>query len=303
MKTPSCRRSVLAPAFLVVSLALCSLLAAVTAPLTHAQKQDNVIRPGERWLDDRGIEIQAHGGGIIQLKDTWYWFGEDRSQNNDPAKRYVACYSSTDLVHWKYRHQVLALADPQNLGPKFAIERPKVYYNAKTKTYVMYMHIDDTGYKLASVAIATSKTVDGDYHFVKLFRPLGQESRDIGQFIDDDGSAYLIFEARPTRGFFIAKLSDDYMNVEKAMSFVNARLEEEHRPLQRHVLRHGIAPYGLAVQPGRLCHRAQSKRPVDYRAEHRPARDQYLRFPVDHAPQSRRKQDLHRDLYGRSLDA
>ena len=224
MKILPCRRSILTPAFLV-SLALCLLLAAVAAPLIHAQHQDNVIRPGERWLDDRGIEIQAHGGGIIQLKDTWYWFGEDRSQNNDPAKRYVACYSSTDLVHWKYRHQVLVLADPQNLGPKFAIERPKVYYNAKTKTYVMYMHIDDTGYKLASVAIATSKTVDGDYHFVKLFRPLGQESRDIGQFIDDDGSAYLIFEARPTRGFFIAKLSDDYMNVEKAMSFVNARLE------------------------------------------------------------------------------
>jgi len=184
-----------------------------------------LIQPGERWLDDRGIEIQAHGGGILHLGDTWYWFGEDRSQTNDPAKRYVACYSSQDLAHWKYHRQVLAIADPENLGPGYVLERPKVFYNAKTKKYVMYMHLDGPRYKEARVAIAVSDTVDGDYNYVKSFRPLGQESRDIGQFIDDDGAAYLIFEARPTKGFFIAKLSDDYMNVDHMMSFVNTPLE------------------------------------------------------------------------------
>jgi hypothetical protein len=89
----------------------------------------------------------------------------------------------------------------------------------------MYMHLDPPGYKLARVAIAISKKVDGNYTYVKSFRPLDQESRDIGQFIDDDGSAYLIFESRPSKGFFIAKLSANYMNVEKQMSFVNAPLE------------------------------------------------------------------------------
>jgi len=207
---------------LVVVLSLTFLALANAAP---AQKPDTLIRPGERWLDDRGIEIQAHGGGIIRLKNTWYWFGEDRSQTNDPAKRYVACYSSTDLTHWKFHRQVLAIADPENLGPKFVLERPKVFYNAHTKTFVMYMHLDNSSYKLARVAIATSKKVDGDYTYVKSFRPLDQESRDIGQFIDDDGSAYLIFESRPTHGFFIAKLSDDSMAVEKQMSFVHAPLE------------------------------------------------------------------------------
>jgi hypothetical protein len=201
------------------------LLLSLPAVSALAQKQPSLIHPGERWLDNRGIEIQAHGGGIIRLGKTWYWFGEDRSPGNDPAKRYVACYSSTDLTHWKYHRQVLAIADPENLGPRFVLERPKVFYNTRTKTYVMYMHLDDASYKLARVAIATSKKVDGDYIYVKSFRPLDQESRDIGQFIDDDGSAYLIFESRPTHGFFIAKLSDDFMSVEKEMSFVNARLE------------------------------------------------------------------------------
>ena len=207
-----------------ITLTLLLAVAAVQQPV-FAQNQSDLIRPGERWLDDRGIEIQAHGGGIIHLANTWYWFGEDRSQTNDPARRYVACYSSTDLVHWKYRNQVLAIADPENLGPGFVLERPKVFYNAHTKTFVMYMHLDDPSYKLARVAIAVSKKVDGNYTYIKSFRPLDQESRDIGQFIDDDGSAYLIFESRPSKGFFIAKLSDDFMTVEKQISFVDAPLE------------------------------------------------------------------------------
>ena len=190
-----------------------------------AQDSGNAIRPGKPWLDNQGKLIQAHGGGIIQFKRIFYWFGEDRSRDNDPEKRYVSCYSSTDLVHWKFRHQVLAISDPEHLGKGFVLERPKVFYNSNTKKFVMYMHLDGPTYKIARVAIAVSDAVDGQYSYVKSFRPLGQESRDIGQFIDDDGAAYLIFESRPTKGFFIAKLSDDYMNVERQVSFVHEPLE------------------------------------------------------------------------------
>ncbi len=42
------------------------------------------IRPGEIWPDDRGRHIQAHGGGILKVGDTYYWFGEDRSQDSTP---------------------------------------------------------------------------------------------------------------------------------------------------------------------------------------------------------------------------
>lgn len=184
-----------------------------------------VIRPGDAWVDNRGKEIQAHGGGILQKGKVYYWFGEDRSQGNDPNSRYVACYSSTDLAHWRFRRQVLKLSDPENLGNNFILERPKVFYNQRTKKYVMYMHLDDARYRLARVAVAVSNKVDGQYRYERSFRPLGQESRDIGQFVDDDGAAYIIFESRPTHGFFIAKLSDDYLNVEKAMSFIHIPLE------------------------------------------------------------------------------
>jgi hypothetical protein len=197
------------------------LAAAPTVTISDPQ----LIKPGEIWPDDRGKHIQAHGGGIIKVGDTWYWFGEDRSQDNPPGIPVVACYASKDLAHWQFRNQVEKADDPAHLGPGWILERPKVFYNARTNKFVMYAHIDDKDYRYAHVAVFTCDTVDGDYQYLKSFRPLDQESRDIGQFIDDDGSAYLIFESRPTRGFFIAKLSDDYLSVEKKTAFIQAPLE------------------------------------------------------------------------------
>lgn len=193
------------------------------------------IKPGEPWPDDRGEHINAHGGGIIKLEDTWYWFGEYRPIEQEPGRRYVACYSSRDLLNWKFRNLVINSTAPEDIGPAWVLERPKVYYNAATRKFVMYMHIDGPSnptetrprkaYALARVGVAISDTVDGNYEFVRTFRPLGQESRDIGQFIDDDGSAFLIFESRPTGGFFIARLSEDYMDVKEASAFIESPLE------------------------------------------------------------------------------
>lgn len=199
--------------------------------LVPAHAAPQTIKPGAIWPDDRGRHVQAHGGGIIKVDDTYYWFGEDRSKDNDPGKRYVACYSSKDLAHWTFRNQSIKLADPDHFGSEWVLERPKVFLNAKTKRFVMYMHIDGrlpgnkSRYSIACVGVAVCDTVDGDYRYVKSFRPLGKESRDIGQFIDDDDSAYLIFESRPTKGFFIAKLSDDYLDVEKEVCLIDAPLE------------------------------------------------------------------------------
>jgi Glycosyl hydrolases family 43 len=183
-----------------------------------------VIEPAALWPDDRGQHVQAHGGGIIKIKNTWYWYGEERRQGLDTSMRYVSCYTSKDLVNWSFAGDVLQLKDPENLGARWVLERPKVFYNATTGKYVMYLHIDNATYKVASVAVAVSNRPDGDFKYVKMFRPLDHESRDIGQFIDDDGTAYLVFEDRPF-GFRIARLSADYMNVEKEMSLIKEHME------------------------------------------------------------------------------
>jgi hypothetical protein len=188
------------------------------------------IKPGAIWPDDQGRHVQAHGGGIILVGDTYYWFGEDRSQGLDPNKRHVACYSSRDLAHWQFRNRVLELDDPDNLGPTRVVERPKVFFNRKTLRYVMYLHVDGPvpgkkgDYNLARVGVAIGETIDGHYQYLKSFRPLGHESRDIGQFVDDDGAAYLIFEDRPF-GFRIARLADDYLSVEREICLIPKHLE------------------------------------------------------------------------------
>ena len=190
-----------------------------------AQAGGNVVRPGAVWKDTQGDEIEAHGGGVIRYSNQFFWFGEDRAQGKDPEKRYVSCYTSSDFVHWTSQGDALTLADPEHLGPNWVLERPKVYQNKLTHQFVMYFHLDNREYRFARVGVATSNSPCGPYTFVRSFRPLGQESRDIGQFVDDDGTAYLIFESRPTRGFFIARLSADDLDVSEKTSFIPAPLE------------------------------------------------------------------------------
>jgi len=201
-----------------------TILFIISCGSSFAQTQ-TAIYPGEPWPDDKGNHIQAHGGGILKAGKTYYWYGEGRAKDNDTSLRYVSCYSSADLMNWEFRNYVLKTGDPDYMGKRFVLERPKVYYNKKTRKYVMYMHLDSSNYKAARVGIAVCDRPDGDFTFIKSFRPLGFESRDIGQFIDDDGSAYLVFEDRAAKGFHIAKLSDDYMNVEKDICLIKLPLE------------------------------------------------------------------------------
>ncbi|MEJ7558031.1 MAG: hypothetical protein WKF66_06950 [Pedobacter sp.] len=45
--------------------------------------QNKVIVPGGVWPDNKGNHVQAHGGGIIRMKDTFFWYGEERRQGLD----------------------------------------------------------------------------------------------------------------------------------------------------------------------------------------------------------------------------
>ncbi|WP_183558952.1 family 43 glycosylhydrolase [Mucilaginibacter sp. SP1R1] len=211
------------------------LLAGLVLSQLTVLAQTDTIKPGEVWPDAQGNHIQAHGGGIIKVKNDYFWYGEQRRQGLDTNYRYVSCYTSKDLVNWKFKNDV-KIAKPDTVLDKWVIERPKVYYNSKTKKYVMYMHVDGqvksttpnqkptSGYGYARVGVAISNKPTGPFKVLKTFRPLGHESRDIGQFIDDDGTAYLIFEDRPY-GFRIAKLSDDYLSVEKEMCLIPYHME------------------------------------------------------------------------------
>lgn len=45
---------------------------------TSLAQQKDKFRPGQLWKDDKGVHINAHGGGMLVHKKTYYWFGEHK---------------------------------------------------------------------------------------------------------------------------------------------------------------------------------------------------------------------------------
>jgi hypothetical protein len=162
------------------------------------------------WLDESGKVIEAHGGCIIKSAGVYYWYGEDRSDNQSSQK--INCYSSKDLKHWKFENVILSSSSPGMA--EVNLERPKVIYNDKTKKYVLWVHkenIHDYGEAKALIAECDSPT--GDFKFVKEFRPFGNMSRDCTLFKDDDGTAYFISSANENADLVGYKLTPDYLDV------------------------------------------------------------------------------------------
>ena len=131
---------------------------------------DQPIRSGEIWPDDRGEHINAHGGGILVHDGTFYWFGEHKGERSSSAFVGVTCYSSKDLVNWKYEGVALSVSDDpeSDITRGCTLERPKVIYNKKTGKFVMWFHLElrGRGYSAARAAVAVSDNVTGPYTYL-----------------------------------------------------------------------------------------------------------------------------------------
>ena len=109
------------------------------------------------------------------------------------------------------------------------IERPKMIYNEKTKQYLICFHADgptetsSANYAAASAGLAVSDSPYGPFRFVDRYRlntcPEDQEdmypqskgmARDMNLFIDDDGTAYIIYSSEENLTIYISKLNDAY---------------------------------------------------------------------------------------------
>ncbi|MGZ0014800.1 glycoside hydrolase family 43 protein [Yeosuana sp. AK3] len=227
-----------------------------------AQSNYSTFTPGELWLDNNNVHINAHGGGFLYHNETYYWFGEHKisGELGNKAMIGVHVYSSTDLYNWK--DQGIALKVQDNFESKLVkgsiVERPKVIYNKKTKKFVMWFHheLKDQGYKAALTGVAVSDNIIGPYNYINSFRihagilPLnfseeellkasvisedregenwkqkvidgayfkrdfkvGQMSRDMTLFVDDDETAYHITASEENQTLLISKLSEDYLS-------------------------------------------------------------------------------------------
>lgn len=211
-----------------IGVGLC-LLWSVFAVYIYAQNSEEgkykSFIPKAQWLDMDGNPINAHGGGVLYHEGTYYWYGEYKKgktilPEGATWERYrtdvtgVSCYSSKDLLNWKFEGIVLkAVKDDlaHDLHPSKVLERPKVVYNRKTKKFVMWAHVENEDYSKACAGVAISDTPTGPFVYLGSFRPNNAMSRDQTVFVDDNGKAYQFASSENNVTLYVNELTDDYL--------------------------------------------------------------------------------------------
>jgi len=220
-------------AALTFSAALPSSVPCIAQLSSTQPSSADAFHPGELWYDTSGAPINAHGGGFLYENGTYYWFGEFKTEGpgGNVANVGISCYSSKDLYHWKNEGIALKVSqDPaSDIVAGSVMERPKVLYNKKTKTYVMWFHVElkGQGYSAARAGVAVSKRVTGPYTFLRSFRPDGEMSRDMTLYADDDGKAYLITTSENNQTQHLSQLTDDYLDTTGHFTRIMAHLALE----------------------------------------------------------------------------
>ena len=113
------------------------------------------------WYDTEGKRIQAHGGSVMYLDGTYYWYGENKEKTDGVADIWhwgVRCYPSTDLYNWKDEGIIIEPRpdDPaSSLHPRKCMDRPHIIYNRQTKKFVCWMKImNDDGTQSETIMTA-----------------------------------------------------------------------------------------------------------------------------------------------------
>lgn len=169
------------------------------------------------WKDTSGTPIYSQGGGMLQVGDTFYWYGvkyagapayvENQVDNDNTGFQGITTYSSKDLVNWKLE----ATDRPSNTGGWFG--RLGVAYHATTRKYVLLAQGGGGLY------FATSDRPSGGFVFDHVQTNLpgiaNGSTGDQTVFQDDDGQAYLVSSSSSGR-------SNRYVSPLRASDFLNA---------------------------------------------------------------------------------
>lgn len=183
------------------------------------------------WKDMSGTPIYSQGGGVFKFGDTYYWYGVKYdgavTYAKNPSKSVsssvfnaVTCYSSKDLVNWKFENDILSAEVGGTLDPSIWVGRLGVAYHAITKKYVLITQYKGT--PNTTQLFATSSTPNGkftiDHTQAVIQNVVNNNSGDQTVFIDDDGKAYLVFSSLNGRAnTYVAPLrSADFLAVEPA---------------------------------------------------------------------------------------
>ena len=118
---------------------------------------------------------------------------------------------------------------PGSSVPAAILERPKVLHNAAQGTWVMWVHADgpsetsNAQYAKANAGVAVSDSPTGPFRWIDSYRlhhaPEGEPNwqpdnpgmaRDMNLFLDDDGTAYIIYSSEENYSLFISLLDPSF---------------------------------------------------------------------------------------------
>lgn len=144
----------------------------------YTQTTDNFFSPGQEWVDNNGVAINAHGGGILFHNNKYYWYGEHKIAGaiGNTAQVGVHVYSSEDSYNWTDEGIALKVDETDqesDIAKGCTLERPKVIYNKKTGKFVMWFHLElkGQGYDAARSGVAVADSPVGPFTFIRSERP------------------------------------------------------------------------------------------------------------------------------------
>ncbi len=205
-------------------------------------KKYDSIRPGQIWLDTKGERIQAHGGSLMYLDGSYYWYGENK-EFTDPEKGIwhwgVRCYRSDDLYNWEDLGLIIPPEpdDPDSsVNPHSMMDRPHIIYNGRMKKFVCWLKIMQKDGS-QSETVMTADKLTGPYTKVREgLYPLGMSAGDFDLAVAPDGKAYYYFE-RVHSETICADLTDDYTNV---TGYYSTHFPHSHPPYVREATAHFV---------------------------------------------------------------
>ena len=197
--------------------------------------------------DTDGKHVNAHGGCLLHLGTTWYWYGEARPEHGFtslgvslytydeplPQPRIKGMLDGPGMVRtlsfvqdksWVNRGVVLAVVD--SVGSPIErgciIERPKVIYNRKTKQFVMLFHLElkGRGYEAAQVGFAVSDKAEGPFTFHHSQRP------NAGRWPSDWTDADIARAQAHKPGDFAKEWTDEWLQAVRDGMFVARDFEQ-----------------------------------------------------------------------------
>ena len=213
----------------VLSAAGLLLTAGLTVPqqTMHANAAAQTITNDCFWKDTSGNNIYSQGGGVFKFGDTYYWYGvhytgadkyaaSPTGKNGECYFQSVTCYSSKDLVNWKFENDVLT-GKTKNIGMVTWFGRLGAAYCPKSRKYIICAQYN------GSVLFAQCDTPTGNFQIGNVQEQIpGVVNTGTGDqtlFVDDDGQAYLICSSAKGRSHqYVCKLREsDFLAAERAV--------------------------------------------------------------------------------------